>query len=114
MPQRRYETVIDSATSGTGSATFYAQDQTRFSLAMLTIDDGGTAVCEYKIALYPTPDTVDAAAVTYASTITAGAAAVALFDNLCDAQGQPFVFYKCKITWEDLANGALAAKIAAF
>ena len=113
MPQRRYETIIDSTTDASGSAEFYAHDNTRFSLAILTADTTGTAACKYKIEIYPTGDTIDAAAVEYVG-FAGSAAPVAVFDNLADAQGVPYVFYKVKISWTNLAGGILGAKDAAF
>jgi hypothetical protein len=112
MPQRRYESLISSA-AASGSAILYAHDQTRFSLSMAT---SGDAVLKYKILLYPTDQTADASAVTYADTTGSSAAAVALSDNLTDAQGCPFVFYKLKIEWSALAtsNGGFGAEVACY
>ena len=107
------DSINTNHTAGTsGSAEFTADDYSRISLALATV--GGSCVSEYKITLYPTPDTADAQAVTYANTIGDGAAAVAYFDNITDAQGVPFVFYKLKVEWEDLGNGGFVGAVAAY
>jgi hypothetical protein len=112
MAQKHYKTLINGSTDAAGSAEFTADDYSRISLALATV--GGSCVCKYKITLYPTPDTADAQAVTYADTTGSSAAAVAYFDNLADAQGVPFAFYKLKIEWSALANGGLVGAVAAY
>jgi hypothetical protein len=114
MAQKHYKTIINTNhTAGTsGSAEFVADDYSRLSLAIATV--GGSAVSEYRISLYPSPETPDAQAVVYASTIGATAGAVAYFDNISDAQGVPFVFYKIKVEWEDLGSGGLVAAVACY
>ena len=113
MAKKTYTTLINAAhaSAPSGSATFIADDYSRISLAMTTV--GGSCVCKYKITIYPTIDTPDSAAVTYADTTGSTAAAVTLFDNFADAQGVPYIFYKVKVDWESLASGNLVAAVAA-
>ena len=113
MPQRRYESLI-STSAASGSAIFYARDQTRFSLSMAT---SGDAVLKYKILLYPTDQTPDGSPVVYSDKTTGqSAAAVGISDNLTDSDGVPFVFYKLKVEWSELAtsNGGFGADIACY
>jgi hypothetical protein len=98
MPGREYETLI-SSTATAGSATYYLNDKKSVSLG-LSATGGSSPVAAYEVKLYLTPDTPDAAAISYKA---ASSAAVAVFENVADSNGTPFNFYKMVVSYSSLA-----------